>query len=79
MKWNFSKIMALGNLSIISLNVMAAGNITGYRGQVFYFTEDPVFSQNAYKYYKDGILYIHMIESASQIVGSKSGERNHEH
>ena len=58
MKWNFSKILALGSLSIISLNVIAAGKITGYRGQVFYFTDDPVFSQNAYQYHKDGVLYV---------------------
>ena len=58
MKWNVSKIIATGSLSLISLNVMAAGNITGYRGQVFYFTDDPVISQNAYQYYKDGVLFV---------------------
>lgn len=58
MKKSFSKIMALGGASLISLNLFAAEAITGYRGQIFYFTENPVFSKNAYQYYKDGVLYV---------------------
>jgi guanine deaminase len=58
MKGNFSKIIALAGLSLISFNAMASGQITGYRGQVFYFTDNPAFSQDAYKYHKDGVLYV---------------------
>ena len=58
MKWSFIKILTLGCVSLIAFNVMASGKITGYRGQVFYFVDDPVFSHNSYKYYKNGILYV---------------------
>lgn len=32
--------------------------ITGYRGNVLYFTENPAFFENAYKYHEDGVLYV---------------------
>ena len=60
MKWSFLKVIACGSL-LLTANAVAAGNITGYRGQVFYFTDNPVEVKNAadsYKYYEDGVLYV---------------------
>lgn len=58
MKWNFSKLIAFGGLSLLTMCAVAAGKITGYRGQVFYYTDNPVFVKDAYKFYKDGVLYV---------------------
>jgi guanine deaminase len=58
MKGTFLKSMVAGGLTLLSTYAIAQGEITGYRGQVFYFTDDPVTVKNAYKFYKDGVLYI---------------------
>lgn len=58
MKWSFFKWAGLVSLSMLSMSVVAAGKITGYRGQVFYFTDDPANVKDAYQYFKNGVLYV---------------------
>lgn len=40
------------------VNSVLADQITGYRGEVLYFTDNPVKVVSAYKYYPDGVLYV---------------------
>lgn len=35
-----------------------ADQMTGYRGKILYFTDNPVKTVSSYKYYPDGVLYI---------------------
>ncbi|MDP3705336.1 MAG: guanine deaminase [Legionellaceae bacterium] len=79
MKGNFYKGMIFGCLSLFSICTFAAGKITGYRGQVFYFTDNPVDVNDSYKYYKDGILYVQdgkILESGEY--STLSGKYGHE-
>ncbi|HRG62581.1 MAG TPA: hypothetical protein PLP75_06100 [Burkholderiales bacterium] len=32
--------------------------LTGYKGAVFYFTDNPKFNKNAYHFFPNGVLYI---------------------
>lgn len=58
MKWHFSVITALLCLPFIAHSAIGSNKIIGYRGQILYFTENPVFHKNAYQYHKDGVLYV---------------------
>ena len=42
-------------LGIISAQ---AGEMVGYRGGVLYFTDNPAKTQDAYRYFEDGVLYV---------------------
>ena len=44
-------------LMVASLSTHADETI-GYRGEILYFTDNPVHHTNAYKHYPDGVLYI---------------------
>lgn len=51
------KIILLLGISIAP-TVAVADQITGYRGDILYFTDNPAKSVSAYKYYPNGILYV---------------------
>ncbi len=40
------------------INATNNGTLTGYKGSVFYFTDNPKFTQNAYQFFSDGVLYV---------------------
>ena len=46
-------------LAITSNFTFANDKITGYRGEVLYFTDNPIKVVKAYNYYQDGVLYVH--------------------
>lgn len=58
LKRNLLKSVVLLNLLGLSCFSYATGEIVGYRGQIFYFTDNPVYVKDAYKYYKDGVLFV---------------------
>lgn len=43
---------------IFASTVAIADQITGYRGDILYFTDNPVKTVSAYKYYPNGVLYV---------------------
>lgn len=51
-----SKCLVIGT-SIVSLH-SASAKMTGYRGEVVYFTDDPAISQEALHHYADGVVYV---------------------
>ena len=52
------KLLCLLGASVFSGSVFAASQITGYKGDILYFTDNPAKVVGADKYYPNGILYI---------------------
>lgn len=52
------KILTLLTLCLTAHYALAADFLTGYRGKIIYFTQDPDKTTQAYQYYPDGVLYV---------------------
>ena len=40
------------------INSLNNTKLTGYKGSVFYFTDNPKFNKNAYQFFSNGVLYV---------------------
>ena len=44
--------------SLLFFSLASATSLIGYRGEVVYFVSDPADSKNAYRHYRDGVVYV---------------------